>query len=103
MLFKQQHILTIKDQLYLKNCKFVQRILTKQCLPPLQNLYEKRPTGHDTRGPGILPKKHMLSVVNKSFLCKPIADWQQLCADIKVVENLKLFAQKIKKSHIEKY
>ena len=85
-LFKKESILTIPDNVKLQNCKLVFALDRDVCPMAIQNLFEVRNHTCATRSTKISLMKHKTDVVNKSFLCKPISDWQSLSNSIKETE-----------------
>ena len=51
----------------------------------------------------ILVPKHHLQIVNRSFLCKPISDWQQLSTKLKTCTSKPQFVKSLKKVFVDKY
>ena len=100
-LFKKLNILMLSDQITVENCKFVLRIINGDCSTPIRRFFGCNLSG--TRSGNLIVTKHMLSMTNKSFLCKPSSDWQKLSADLKKCKNRKLLAFKLKHEFIVAY
>ena len=65
-LFRDECILTLYDHLRLENLSLI------------SNFFICNENLHCTRNIGISVRRHKLSLVNRSFLCKSLSDWQQL-------------------------
>ena len=102
-LFKQKQILTIKDQLTLENCKLMHRVEYDQCPIMVRNLFNTHSKTYETRGSSITALHYKGVKVNKSFLCRPIYDWQLLPINIRKIENRKSFSRCLKRWIICKY
>ena len=102
-LFKSLSILTLPDQMLVENAKLYHKIVHNECPTPIQNLYRNVKSNYETRYRGPIAVSFKSVLVNKSFLCKPIIDWQNLTCDQKNVTNTKLFCKKLKKSIITSY
>ena len=95
-LFKKQSILTVDDYLAIENVKLMYKVKNNICPMPVRNLYNY--SGHDyrTRSKDMIMDNHKLTLVNKSFLCKPLIEWQSL-------PSLKGFSKCIKKTKFDRY
>ena len=101
--FKKLMILTVKDQLYQDNCKLVWKLNHSQCPFPIQNMYEKSQSQQKTRGSGVCVAKHRTGQFNKSFLCKPVMDWQLLTSKVKDSISARAFVKSLKTHLLQKY
>ena len=99
-LFKKSQI---KDQLHMENCRLMHRVNSGDCPPPILNLYDFCSQQHNTRGPNIRIVKHKSVLVNKSFLCKPLSNWQRTDIAIRNIMNLKGFCKNLRRKLIDKY
>ena len=86
-LFKSLSVLTVNDQVRLENCKFMHRINYQTCPNTISKLYPKSNRKNSTSGLAISIVPHKSSIVNKSFLSRPITEWQQLSVDVRTIEN----------------
>ena len=101
-LFKTNRILTLKDQLYLDNVKLMHSIVYNECPITLTNQFD---IAVSNRSRMRVPQSRTFksNMGNKSFLCKPVIDWQNMSASIRKLDNLCTFTRNIKNSLIEKY
>ena len=91
-IFKKFGILALDDLLLVKNRKLIFRVMRGQCSKPLCNFFRDQPTHsmrYPTRNRSINVKKHSLSMVNKSFLCKAVMDWYSLDSNMKTCNTSK--------------
>ena len=102
-LFKRNRVLIVGDQVMLENAKLMYKLESDLCPTPIKNMYTRSSHGYGTRWSSIRINRHKLSMVNRSFLCKPIMEWQTIPVDIKLSSNLTLFTQKMKRYFLEKY
>ena len=102
-LFKKHSILTVFDRLFVENCKLMYKIETNVVPIPIKNLYQISEHSHNTRCVGVSIIRHKMQIVNRSFLCKPITDWQSLSYNIKNCSSIKSFVNHIKQDRICKY
>ena len=103
-LFKASNILKIEDQLLLDNLKLIFRSLNELIAKPIMRFFIGNGTkGCRTRNTNVRIVKHSATIINKSFLCKAVRDWNNLDLDTKKITNAAVFAKKVKKDIISKY
>ena len=102
-LMRKQWILKIKDELYVNNCKLMHRLEYGNMPVPIKHLYPTASHGYTTRNIVVKIVTHCSDIVNRSFLCKPVIEWQQADTQLKCLENVKRFAKKLKQSILSKY
>ena len=98
-LFKKCQILTISDQMKLENSKLIYRVLNNLIATPIKRFFIKcnSEPNYNTRNANVVVPKHSLSVVNRSFLCRPVVDWRSIKTDIKNSTSIGMFKNKMKK------
>ena len=102
-LYKRLDILTVRDILNLENIKLAYHLTHKVCAKPLINLYHIIDKDYDMHGSNVIIPKHKLAIVNKSFICKPLAEWQNVPNVLKSANNVKSFGKSVKKAMLSKY
>ena len=102
-LFKQKKILRIEDQLTLDNCKLMHRLNYDNCPTPIANMFNRSTDRYEIRSLNVKCTRHRTMLVNKSFLCRLIIQWQLLQRNLKNNENLKSFSKELKKHLLSKY
>ena len=90
-LFKKFNILTIPDMSQCENLSLIYRIYHRIAPVPLLNLFMTS-SSQVTRHGNIVIPKHKLAKVNRSFLCKPIMQWQTLSTNTKLLQSKKSFS-----------
>ena len=95
----------MEDQLRLENLKFMYRVVNEICAKPLVNFYvnTRQQNRSELIGGNVAVNQHRLTIVNKSFLCKPVMDWNALAADSKNASSLHNFSKKLKRLYLQKY
>ena len=92
-LFKKQRVLRLDDQLFVENCKLMHKLVDKILPTPIINLFEQNTGHYQTRSAHVAVVKHTSLMVNKSFLCKPIVQWQRVKSDLKNMTRTQSFAR----------
>ena len=95
-LFKKQEILTITDQVTVENCKIMFRVCKDDSPALVRNLYSLLDSKYNMRNQQISVRNYNTPVCNRSFLCKPVLDWQQLLQKLKEHSNKKTFVKSLK-------
>ena len=95
-LFKSERILTIYDQLRIENAKIAHRLNYGNCPIPISSLFGKGKCNYNTRSGTMVIRNHLSSKFNKSFLCKTISEWTKIVPALRMLENIKMFAMKLK-------
>ena len=102
-LFKKQGILTVTDLLIKENAMFMYRIITRTALVPVTNIFNFSAVTQNTRNTNIIIPRHHLSIVNRSFICKSVMDWQAIPANIRSACSKKALSRNIINYLSEKY
>ena len=102
--FKAEGILTLLDMIKFENAKLMYRVKNEQCSRALCNFFTLgQGNKHDTRSARTVVHKHNLAIVNKSFLCQAVMDWTKLSMEEKKADNVKKFANNLKKNLLNTY
>ena len=102
-LFKEAGILRLDDLVYLENLKLQFRVRNLIAPKPIENLFPKLLHNYNTRRVSLEIPRHILAKFNNSFLVKSVTLLDSLTNELKGVQNIKLFAKRIKKNIIERY
>ena len=95
-LYERLQILTVKDTLFVENVKLARRLVTGQCPVPILRLF-------DINGSKVSIPQHTSNKLNRSFLCKPLMEWQSLPVALREYESKKSFVKKVKDNIFAKY
>ena len=101
--FRSLQILKLDDQIGLENVKLYHCVLNGTCPQPIMNLFTINYSSYQTRGHGPSASHFRSSLVNKSFLCRPIMDWNCLDSTLKNICNVQLFAKKFRLKRLSLY
>ena len=104
-LFKKESILTIDDIVYLENVKLMYRVTNNLCAKPLAFLFRDNTStsNYVTRNLNLKVIRHKSTIVNRSFLCKAVLDWQGLDTAVKNSDNKKQFCKRVKRNLLNRY
>ena len=72
------------------------RLSNELCPKPILNLFKMKVAKYETRTSGVHSRTFTDSKCNKSFLCKPVFDWQCLPGVVKESNNLKSCVRQVK-------
>ena len=99
-LFKRERILQLDDLLLIENCKLMHRINAETCPKTIVNLFD---SVYITRSTQVNIVRHTNLMVNRSFLCTSVTDWNKLPVEQKHILNVKTFVLKLKTNMFDKY
>ena len=100
-LFKKCKIATIQDHLKIENVKLMYRIVNDLSPNPVIKLY--RIINSQSRSSGVSSIPHSTALVNRSFMNKPVMDWQEVPFKCKQKSNIESFGKAMRDLYLEKY